>query len=256
MDGLIIILLAVCISLSVFTYIFAVLSGGPKGHVSGSAKEFEAIIADIGPVRQTFTTHNPWRFRFGILMLFAGTACVAYARTIEVPGQIGGTAGMAKLFGFFMLLFGVVTMLYIAFARIDRLDLHADGLAIYRGKDRPVAAYYPDVREVSYSTVTFTTNGVEGRPIAKAILVHLSNGGYMDIGNTFTGFSKLADVLQTFMADCATAGRIGGRYVVTGKHLNDGTPEEVTIEARSSQQARFEALNNYGIIAERCELLN
>lgn len=247
-DLVVVVLVLVGIGTACFSYFSMLLSRGRQTRMAGSSREHARVISELGPVVETFTSHNPWRFRFGLAMLIIGTGCVVAIKLAEVPNGVHLLAG-------FSLLFGIATLLYVAFAQIKRLDLHVRGLALYQGKASPVAAYYPDISTLDYETVSLVTNGVSGRPIARGLEISFRHGGSMEISRDFVGFGKIADAIQVHASACKADGTMTGPYLVIGTHINSGTPEETTIEADSPNEAKHEALRQFGIVADSCRKL-
>src|SRR5262249_54850261 len=72
------------------------------------------------------------------------------------------------------------TLLYAAFLRVDRLDLHDRGLVFGQGKAKATGVYYSEIEDVSLRYVEYRSGRV---PLA--LVIALQDGGSIQIGNTF-----------------------------------------------------------------------
>jgi hypothetical protein len=118
-------------------------------------------------------------------LVVIGAACGAI-------GYLGAYDGF-KIGAAVALLFGIPTLLYAAFLRVDRLDLHDRGLVFRQGKAKATAAYYSEVEDVGLTYVE-TDFGIKN-PVAVAIA--LQDGGTIQIGNTFFGLGQAYTELST-----------------------------------------------------------
>ena len=244
MDAIVMLLMAVGLLLSVWAFISGALSGGSASRVGGTDQEHDRVLKDLGPLKHQFTNYSPWRLRFGVLFIAIGVS-LGLAGVITENAQLRGWAIPA-------LGLGLIIALYVLFTPVSTLHLYARGLAMTVGKSGTRAVYYPDIAGIGFTTVTFTTDGVEGRPVAKTIVITLHSGGGFEVGNDFVRYRAIPEAIQDCMAACAATENLTGPYVVAGSQISDGTPEEVTVEARSPRHAREEALNKYGVLAESC----
>ena len=247
MTGVVWVLMAIGVLVSLWTLISATLAGGTTSKLQGSSKEHERILRDLGVRKHQFSNYSPWRIRFGILFLVTGIALGAAGMLMENdPLQKGAIAP---------LILGLIIVLYVMSHQTNTLDLYARGVALTLGKSGTRAAYYPDIANVGYATITYKNNGIEGNPIAKAVVIHLHEGGSFEIGNDFVGFSRITETLADCMKVCESTEKLTGQYRISGSLVNDGTTEEVELEARSPQHARQEALSRYGIMEESCRFV-
>lgn len=231
-------------------FIVGTLSRSPGTRTSGARSPaiILRVLQDLGPVRKSFTNYSPWRFRAGVILLAIGMLFAAL-RHFEV-----GPPGFALVAGFAML-FGIVTLLYVAFKRIDRLDLHTRGLAFTMGRSEILAGYYPDIANISHRTVTYVKQGVASQSSSTeitAIFVAIDAGGNFEVGRDFLGFENIVGAIQSLSATCAANEQLTCVYAVTGRHLSSGMEETVTVAARSPYHAQMEAMNSNYVMGESC----
>ncbi len=93
-------------------------------------------------------------------------------------------------------------MLYVAFMRIDTLELYVHGFVLREGKSNTKAAYYSDILDISYRTITYTTNGVQGTPIVKSLLISLHSGGGFEVSTSFVRFDEIEEEIQASKGLC------------------------------------------------------
>ncbi|VTS06477.1 hypothetical protein [Tuwongella immobilis] len=248
MDGAMIILMGISICISLLAFISVMLDGGTRAKPSHSGGEMAQILDDLGPLVASFSNQSPWRLRAGLLMLLVGLTAGGIAQTMMVAPWVLAIAIAG-------LLFGTVTLLYVAFAPVHRLQLHTRGLLLIPGRSPPMAVYYSDIRNLIYLTVQFENNGLPGRPIAKNLLIEIHDAGGIEIGADFVGFLQLAEVIHQHQQAILATGELVGSYRIRGTSVQDGQIETITLEARSPAHARQEALTRYGILAQSCEKL-
>lgn len=234
------------IVINLVDYVVVMLSGGTAAAVSGADADHARVIADLGPVRHQFTNRSPWRVRFGVAALLTGAVLGWAAWATGGPGY--------RLAACFAGGAGVLSVLYVATHTPSVLILHARGLAVAVGSRQARAVYYADVARVGYVIAEVDNIGTNTtQPITKGLSVELHDGGGFEIGTDFVDFWAVRDALLACAADCAATGELAGRYRVSGRQLNAGTPEEVEVDARSPRHARAAALEAYGVVAERCD---
>ncbi len=237
---------AVEIVINLVDYVVVMLSGGTAHRVSGADADHARVLADLGEVTHRFTNVSPWRARFAVAAL-AASAALGYAEwATREPGY--------RLAAYFAGGAGLLSVLYVATHTPSVLHLHTRGLAVAVGSRHARAVYYPDIATVGYDiAIVANISAQSQQEITKGLMIDLHDGGRYEIGTDFVDFWDIKEAVLDHATACAATQELAGRYRVTGRQLNAGTPEEVEVTARSPRHARSEALEVYGVLAEQCE---
>jgi hypothetical protein len=193
--------------------IFRIFRGVTRGMRGGASFEPMRTLEDLGPLRRTFTNYTPWRMRAGVSLVVVGAACGVIGYFADYQGLLG-LAGV-------VLLFGIPTLLYVAFLRVDRLDLHDRGFVFRQGKAKATGVYYSEIEDVILKSVD---EGYGPTPIALEIA--LQGGGTIQIGNTFFGLGKAYTELSALCkhSDAPTEDPASGQANAAGRVEEKGVP--------------------------------
>ncbi len=254
MDIVLLIVMGFGAVMGVVAFVRAAMLGGTKSNVTASSDEQQRVLEGLGELRRTFTNYTPWRFRFGagLLVISAvsyGVSLLANVSWLPGVAWLERASTLCAFLTYGGLVFGIPTLLYVAFMRVDRLDLHERGLVLREGKSKVTAVYYSDIKDAHYIIVVYRS----GR-VPKALVVELHDGGSFQIGNTFMQFGAIGGAILAFAKESAAEPDLSGTYVVTGRRPGDDEPLVVVVEATSPEHARSEALSRFGVIADGCRL--